>query len=161
MPKLHFVKCLFISICLYSCGFTYERITVSLSKIIDGDTIEVLRDSEKIKIRLYGIDAPERTQDYGRNATRALESALEPYNEIDIVIRDKDRYGRIVGEIFAGGSNINLIMLLEGHCWHYKKYSKEASYSEAEVKAKGNNLGLWANSLSIPPWEFRRAVKSY
>ena len=156
MPKLHFVKCLVISLCLYSFGFSKEIITVSISRIIDGDTIEGLRDSEKVKIRLYGIDAPERAQCYGDNATRALEAALKPYNEIDIVIRDKDRYGRFIGEIFAGESNINLVMLLEGHCWHYKKYSKEALYSEAEINAKDNKLGLWANSSSIPPWEFRR-----
>ena len=156
MPKSQFIKCLLISLFLYSSGFTYERITVSIFKIIDGDTIEVIRDSEKIKIRLYGIDAPERSQDYGNNAKRALLTALEPYNEIDIVIRDKDRYGRFIGEIFAGESNINLIMLMEGHCWHYKKYSKETSYSEAEIRAKDNKVGLWANSSSIPPWEFRK-----
>ena len=140
MPKLNFIKFLVIILCFYSFGFGKEIITVSISRIIDGDTIEVLKDSEKIKISLYGIDAPERAQDYGNNSTRALETILKPYDEIDIVIRAKDRYSRLIGEIFAGESNVNLIMLKEGHCWHYKKYSKEASYANAEMNAKKTNL---------------------
>ena len=118
---INFTKCFVICLSLYSFGVCKEIINVSISRIIDGDTVEVFRGSEKVKIRLYGIDAPERAQDYGNSATRALQEALKPFDEIDVVIRDKDRYGRIVGEIFAGGSNINLIMLLEGHCWHYER----------------------------------------
>lgn len=152
---INFIKCFVICLSLNSFGVGKEIITASISRIIDGDTVEVFRGSEKVKIRLYGIDAPERAQDYGNSATRALQEALKPYDEIDVVIRDKDRYGRVVGEIFAGGSNINLIMLLEGHCWHYERYSKDKHYKRAQLLAKKENLGLWRYPNPIPPWEFR------
>lgn len=125
--------------------------------VSDGDTITVLDDMDKgrFRIRLYGIDAPEKKQDFGQKAKQYLSSRL--FRKA-VVIRYKeiDRYGRIVGKVYLGHIEINLEILQNGYAWHYKNYDNSEEYSQAELNAKRKGIGLWSMKNPIPPWTFRK-----
>ena len=149
-----------------------EVIFTAVSRVIDGDTIEILKDDKFVKVRLYGIDAPETTQKYGKEATEKLIELLRPVNMVSVNIMDKDRYGRYIATVHAndddmvyvksyGGvrGNVGLILVDQGLAWHYKKYSDSKELEAAENYAKTNKLGLWSEEDPTPPWEHRRLKK--
>ncbi len=124
--------------------------------IADGDTITVL-DADKVqhKIRLEGIDAPERGQAFG---TKSKEKLSELVGEKEVVVRweKKDRYGRILGDVYLGDRLINLEMVQDGLAWHYKQYSKSKELADAEDEARKAKKGLWGVKSPEPPWDFRK-----
>ena len=127
--------------------------------IADGDTLTVLAfNNKRIRIRLSGIDTPEKSQDFGTEAKQALFFKIFD-KTVRIKSHGKDRYGRTLGDIYLGDRWINLEMVSEGYAWHYKKYSKDQYLAQAELNARKVRKGLWADSNSIPPWEYRRGVK--
>ena len=125
--------------------------------VSDGDTITVLDDMDKgrFRIRLYGIDAPEKKQDFGQKAKQYLSSRL--FRKA-VVIRYKeiDRYGRIVGKVYLDNEEINVDMLKNGYAWHYKKYDNSEEYSQAEINSREKGIGLWSLKNPVPPWNFRK-----
>ena len=146
-----------------------EVIFTAVSRVIDGDTIEILKDDEFVKIRLYGIDAPERSQKYGKEATDKVIELLRPVNMITVNILDKDRYGRYIATVHTndedmvrvnsyGGirGDVGLILVDQGLAWHYKKYSDSEELEAAEIYARTNKIRLWSEENPIPPWEYRR-----
>ena len=87
--------------------------------VLDGDTIEVLDDNKKLnRVRLIEIDAPERGQAYGRVAQKALAQKINQ-RQVQVKYKEKDRYGRILGEIILNGENINLWLVQNGYAWPY------------------------------------------
>lgn len=131
-------------------------------KVTDGDTIHILDQSlHRYKIRLAGIDAPEKSQDYGKKSTHNLAQLIAGQN-VEVAYRKRDQYGRIVGKVIRDGQDINLAQIIEGFAWHYKKYQREQSkldrvlYSSAETEARSRHIGLWASPAAIAPWEFRK-----
>ena len=140
-----------------------------LGKVInvaDGDTITVLDDTHtQHKIRLTGIDAPEKRQAFGNVSKQSL--AKQVAGQSVAVEWDKvDRYGRKVGKVLLAGLDCNLVQIKRGLAWHYKQYQREQSpadrqsYAAAEVEARAAKLGLWRDAAPLPPWEFRRNGKS-
>lgn len=129
--------------------------------VADGDTITLL-DSATVqhKIRLAGIDAPERRQAFGEKAKQSL-SALVYRQNVVVDFKKKDRYGRIVGKVLVDGADAGLKQVIAGLAWHYKAYAKEQSlsdrerYAEEEVKARTAKRGLWADPDAMAPWDFR------
>ncbi len=79
-------------------------------------------------------------------------------NEIvEVEVKDKDQYGRIVGVVYHNNRNVNLYMLETGNVWYYKQYAKgQYDYANAEKRAKENRLGLWKDKNPTPPWQYRR-----
>lgn len=139
---------------------------VLIGKVVgvsDGDTITVL-DSTKTehKIRLMGIDAPEKSQDYGTQSKRAL-SDLIYQKQISIEYKKTDKYKRKVGKVIFEGKDVCLQMIELGLAWHYKEYEKEQSqadrdlYSNAELKARNEKKGLWHQSAAVKPSDFRKS----
>jgi endonuclease YncB( thermonuclease family) len=123
--------------------------------VTDGDTLTVLSAQVPIKIRLASIDAPESHQDFGTRSKQALsEKAF--HKAVVIEWREKDRYGRTVGQVFVDGRWINREMVDDGWAWHYRKYSKSEVLAYAESEAKAAKRGLWAADDPIEPWVFRR-----
>lgn len=129
--------------------------------IADGDTITVL-DAAKVqhKIRLTGIDAPEKKQPFGNRSKQSLSDMV--FNEIVTVETDKrDRYGRELGKVQARDKDVNLEQVRAGMAWHYKAYERTQSatdrqaYADAENEAKAAKRGLWAEPEPTPPWEWR------
>lgn len=128
--------------------------------VIDGDTVTVL-DSDKTqhKIRLYGIDAPERKQDFGQRSKQVL-SSLVYESDVKVMYKEKDRYGRVIGKIYCKDLYVNAEMIRKGMAWHYKQYSKDQDLADLEEKARSERLGVWSKKNPTPPWEFRHPKKS-
>ena len=127
--------------------------------ISDGDTIKVL-DAQKVqhKIRLDAIDAPETGQAFGTQSKRYLSNLASGRN-VRIVYSGTDRYGRILGTVFIGGRNINLMLVEAGYAWHYVQFAPDRrEFTEAEARARKARKGLWADAVPpIPPWDYRKA----
>lgn len=132
-------------------------ITGRVVRIADGDTVSVLDDRQKQhRIRLFGIDTPERDQPHGQNAKRALEKLVDG-QRVDIVIVDTDSYGRTVGTLYFDATNINAAMVGAGHAWWYRYYAPhERLLENNEAQAREKRLGLWSKSNPVPPWDWRR-----
>ena len=136
-----------------------------LGKVInvaDGDSITVLdATNTQHKVRLTGIDAPERRQAFG-NVSKESLAELVAGQSVAVEWDKVDRYGRKVGKVRVGGLDSNLVQVKRGLAWHYKKYEREQSpadrqsYAAAEVEARAAKLGLWRDAEPTPPWEFRR-----
>lgn len=133
--------------------------------VSDGDTITVLESpSRQVKVRLMGIDAPEKKQPFGQVSKKNL-SDLSFGRTVDVVWRKHDRYGRVVGQVFVDGKDTGLEQIKHGLAWHYKNYMKEqdpadrTKYTVAENAARKSNIGLWSDPSPIPPWEFRHDKK--
>ncbi|WP_295002490.1 thermonuclease family protein [uncultured Dechloromonas sp.] len=130
-------------------------------EITDGDTITLI-DSSRIqhKIRLAGIDAPEKRQAFGEKSKQQLAD-LVFRREVLIEWSKSDRYGRIIGKVFLGNKDVNLTQITSGMAWHYKRYANEqsmtdrGSYAQAEEEAKLKRRGLWKDQNPTPPWDFR------
>ena len=121
-------------------------------KISDGDTITILtQEKQQVKVRLYGIDAPEKKQPYGQKSKQFLSNLIAG-RSVEIQEKGKDRYKRVLGIVYLDGQDINEQMVLNGYAWAYVKYSK--IYAKQELKARSQNLGLWRDK-PIPPWVFR------
>lgn len=133
----------------YFSSFTKEY---SLEHVSDGDTITLLAKGEKIKVRFYGIDAPESAQEYGQFCKDMLGDFLKG-KEIKLEIKDKDKYGRVVGIVYANNEDINQKMVRNGCAWSYQNYTKK--YLEDEKYARANKLGLWQSKNPQNPRDFR------
>lgn len=140
----------------FACSLHAEELRGKVVHIADGDTITVL-DTNKTqhKIRLEGIDAPEHGQAFG---TKSKERITEKVAGKEVVVRweSKDRYGRILGDVYLGDRLINLEMVQDGLAWHYKQFSKSKELAEAEDAARKAKKGLWVDKEPVPPWEYRK-----
>jgi len=127
--------------------------------IADGDTITVLdTDKKQHKVRLNGIDAPEKKQAYGAKSKARL-GELVAGKDVVVEWKEKDTYGRTLGKVTQSGLDVNLQMVNEGLAWHYRKYSKSIELARTEAEAKAAKKGLWADPNPVPPWEFRKLEK--
>ena len=145
---------------LLSFSLFAEEIAGRVVRVADGDTITVLSTpATQHKIRLHGIDAPEKKQLFGRAAGRFL-SGLVANREVRVSYTKRDRYGRIVGIVFLDGRDVNLEMLKAGMAWHYKKYDSTPAYAQAESEARAAKRGLWQDKSSIEPESFRKAKRA-
>jgi micrococcal nuclease len=129
-------------------------------KVLDGDTIEVLRDGKAERVRLHGIDTPEAGQPFG---TKAKQFVLElmAQETVTVKVMDTDRYGRTVGEvILPDGTSLNRELVRTGHAWWYRQYSKDTSLGDLESEARASMKGLWSDPNPTPPWEWRAAGRN-
>lgn len=141
---------------------SYEGIVVSIT---DGDTVTVLDSTkQQHKVRLAGIDAPEKAQAFG-NASRQNLAQLVFHKTVTIEFEMLDRYQREIGKVLVGGTDANLEQVKSGLAWHYKQYQREQSpvdrrtYSDAETLASSSRRGLWRDASPMPPWECRKLKK--
>ena len=130
-------------------------------KVADGDTVTVLdADNKKHKVRLTGIDAPEKRQTYGNESTESLMT-LVYLKTVTVQSYGTDRYKRELGKVLLNGLDVNLEQVKRGFAWHYKHYQRDqppedrVSYSDAEIEARQRRTGLWRGDSPIPPWEYR------
>ncbi len=135
--------------------------------ISDGDTVTLLTaENRQFKIRLSGIDAPEKKQPFGMRAKQTLSRQLAD-QLVTVEWNKTDRYGRIVGKIEMGGVDVNLEQIREGSAWVYVQYLKElppadrALYLEVEQEARSGHRGLWRDEQPEPPWQWRRESREH
>jgi endonuclease YncB( thermonuclease family) len=158
----HFTRILLVgALLLPLCTFAESLVGVVVG-VSDGDTVTVLDAGKKQwKIRLMGIDAPEKKMPYGQQSKKHL-SDLVFNKQVAVEYSKKDKYGRTVGKIVVAGGDANLEQLKAGLAWHYKKYEREQDlqdrliYAEAEEQARAGRLGLWSDPSPVPPWDWRK-----
>jgi micrococcal nuclease len=133
------------------------EVTGPVVSVLDGDTIEVLHNTYAERIRLSGIDCPEKGQAFGNRAKQAA-SALVFGNEVTLQTYGKDKYGRTIADVLLrDGTNVNHELVKEGWCWWYRKYAPGDAVQEGlEKEAREVRIGLWADPHPIPPWEWRK-----
>ena len=150
-----------LCVCLLFGSAAAEVIVGKVVGVADGDTVTVL-DATKTqhKIRLSGIDAPEKEQPFGQRSKGNL-SRLVFGKQVEVDTEKIDRYGRNVGKIRVGGVDANLEQISAGLAWHYKKYEREQSaedrgvYARAETAARAARAGLWRDATQTALWDWR------
>lgn len=156
-------KILVISILLVFCFFlSAYAFEAKVVKVYDGDTATVIsEDGRKLKIRLFGIDAPERDQDFGKKSGATLSRMINR-KEVEIDVVAEDKYGRLVGIIYLGKRNINEEMVKKGLAWVYRRYCNRSEcerFIALEDEARVKRKGLWDQSDPVAPWDYRRDKK--
>jgi len=156
----------------FNINFVRADFTAKVLRVVDGDTVHVVNKAgKKFKVRLTGIDAPEKNQPYGLASTYKLTEML--INKW-VLLKSKpdngnlysiDRYNRVLAKVILDGRDINLAQVSSGYAWHFKRYQKQQSpadresYSKAELHAKKNELGLWGEKKPMAPWKWRKIKK--
>lgn len=143
--------------CLWAAAAAAERILEGrVVAVFDGDTIEILVGKERVRVRLAGIDTPERGQSWATRAKQALSDRVHRkwvrVNEVAV-----DRYGRTVGEVYADDVCVGCELVRGGHAWVYRHFSDDPVLLELEAEAREARRGLWGlpESERVPPWEWR------
>ena len=124
--------------------------------VSDGDTIRVIDDNNVVRIRLYGIDAPEKAQAFGQQSKNYLSQAVFG-KTVTVYPKGVDTYGRVLAWIFVNGRCVNRDSVANGMSWHYAQYApKEAKLAALQTSAKHKRTGLWSMNATAP-WIWRRA----
>ncbi|MBD0294664.1 MAG: thermonuclease family protein [Flavisolibacter sp.] len=125
--------------------------------IADGDTFTFLdKKNMQVKIRLYGVDCPERSQEFGTVARQKLSDLIfgQP---VKLVEKGTDQYGRTIAMVYTPNNVcVNEELLRNGLAWHYKEYDKNSRWAQLEEIARRNKVGLWSQPHPTPPWEWRK-----
>jgi endonuclease YncB( thermonuclease family) len=154
-----------VLICLTLCFLLLPSVSIGNERIFfgsvvsvqDGDTIKVLHNQRPERIRLHGIDCPEKAQAFGHKAKRAT-SALVFGKKVTLQTYGIDKYGRTLAEvILPDGTNVNRELVREGWCWWYRKYAPgDTVLEQLEAKARVDKKGLWTDSQPVSPWGYRK-----
>jgi micrococcal nuclease len=128
--------------------------------VADGDTITVLQGKKQYRIRLYGIDCPEKRQAFG-NKARKYTSDVVFGKSVSVVEKDKDRYGRTVGIVYQGSECLNESLIRTGYAWVYQQYCKKCdAWNRLERSARKSRVGLWQDKSPVSPWAFRKGKRA-
>ncbi len=159
---------LLLLICTASDLFAGQTIEGIVRAVYDGDTILLAtRQENRMKVRLYGIDAPETTkpgqagQPFSTASKRTLMYKIMG-RQVSIEIMDSDSYKRTVAIVRYAGRDINREMVYEGMAWAYRQYllpPYASAYIDTEQSARNRHKGIWRDPNPTPPWEFRKIVK--
>jgi endonuclease YncB( thermonuclease family) len=135
-------------------------ITGQVVGISDGDTIEVLHEGRPVKIRLYGIDAPEHGQAFGTKAQQ-FTTNLAHRRTVTVTVPDIDRYGRLVREVrLPDGRSLNRELVRAGLARWYQQYAPhDTTLQQLEAEAKAAKRGLWSDPNAVAPWEHRQVQR--
>ncbi len=138
-----------------------------VERVIDGDTIDVRLGQQRVRVRLVGIDAPELSQEQGRQVQQYLAGVIQG-QPVRIALGDKDKYGRSLGEVFVttidpqtqtqSQVSVNALLVRTGRAWAYR-YRGEVQYSEYgdfEAEARAAQRGLWSSAGAVEPWQWRK-----
>ena len=131
--------------------------TYTVSRVYDGDTVELKNADGKLKLRLTDIDAPERNQAYGQIARRALIKLCKGSDiSINLELAGMDKYNRHLGKLQCNHTDVSVYMAEQGYAWHNEKYSNNVAVKNAAAKARRDRVGLWSSDNPLPPWVWRR-----
>jgi len=131
----------------------------------DGDTIRAKMQGQTVTIRLGCVDAPEMAQrPFGVQARDRLQQILPSGQTVQVRSIERDRYGRLVAELFLESQSVNLRMVTQGQAVVYTQYlsgcaATQNQYLQAENQAKQQRLGLWSQANPVMPWDFRHSQK--
>ncbi len=146
-------------LCAKPLSVCAQQYTATVVGIADGDTLHVLFNGKPARVRLAGIDCPEKSQPFGSKA-KQFTSDLVFGKEVTISVEGKDKYGRMLGNvILPDGTSLNHNLVRAGYAWWYRRFSHDKELAALEAEAQYHNRGLWADSTSIAPWQFRKENK--
>lgn len=135
-----------------------DRFRGRVERVIDGDTFEVVDGvGERVKVRLWGVDAPEEGQPYGPAATAAAKELAEGKPCV-VTAYDVGPYGRIIGRVRAGEYDVGRSLVYNGVAWHSRKYDTSRQLVRLEKDARREEKGLWQQEAPVPPWQWRDAT---
>ena len=161
-----FIRKIAMAVAMSLVVFGVQAFEGKVVGISDGDTITVLDSSNtQHKIRVAGIDAPEKSQDFGNRSKEHLSDLV--FGKTVYIPESKiDKYGRTVSRVMIGNTDAGLEQIKAGMAWHYKRYEIEqssadrTSYSSAENLAKASKIGLWSQGVQVRPEDFRHGDKA-
>ncbi|MBK8277067.1 MAG: thermonuclease family protein [Nitrospira sp.] len=153
LPRLGILTLAFLLI----ANTAFANFSGPVVSVLDGDTLEVLHNQHPERIRLSGIDCPEKKQAFGQRAKQAA-SALAFGKEVTVQTHGHDKYRRTIGEVtLPDGMNLNQELVKQGWCWWYRKYApRDTVLEQLETDAREGRKGLWADPQPVPPWEWRK-----
>ncbi|MCD7897573.1 MAG: thermonuclease family protein [Planctomycetaceae bacterium] len=131
-------------------------------RVADGDTITVMYHELPLKIRLYGIDAPERGQDFSRRSKQCVEEMVL-HKTVRVEFMGFDNYNRVIGLVSIGDLIVNQTMVERGMAWVFKKYCNDpylTRWIALEENARERAVGLWVHASPVPPWEHRQVKRN-
>jgi endonuclease YncB( thermonuclease family) len=133
-----------------------EEFDAKVIVVMDGDTVMVLRDGKKVKVRLANIDAPESDQAFGKESRDALANMVLK-KQVHVNSKAVDSYGRLIAEISIDGKSVNESQVKKGMAWEYSHYHSNKRYLSLNKQAQQARVGLWANGIQpISPEQWRR-----
>src|SRR6056297_2918394 len=139
-----------------------EQFSGEVVGVADGDTIDVMRGATEVTVRLHGIDTPEKNQPYGTKA-KSFTASMVFRRQVIVEVNDIDRYGRLVGvvERRSDGAELNKSLVAAGYAWWYRRYAPgDSELENLEQAARRAKKGLWSGEDPIPPWSWRRGIRS-
>lgn len=134
---------------------------IEIIKVIDGDSLRLrIANEAPVDVRLYGIDAPEFKQTYGRESQIFLYDLMSRNRIESLEIIDVDRYDRLVVLLYLeNGISVQEELLASGMAWYYGRFCKIksicAEWDDLEKNARSEGLGLWADDFAQAPWNWR------
>lgn len=132
----------------------------TLITVYDGDTVKLRDANGTFKLRLTGIDAPERNQSYGKKSRRAvIKLCKNKHVTVSAIITGMDKYQRYLGRLFCNQIDVSLYLTQQGLAWHNSQYSNDMTIFIAQAEAKQQRIGLWQQQKPMPPWVWRRLQK--
>lgn len=136
-----------------------QQFTGRVVSVEDGDTLRVQRGQGDVRIRMFGIDAPEQGQPFG-NEARDLLRGLLLNRTVTVSTKDVDQYGRLVATLQLDEQDIGEQLLRAGAVWNYAQFSQDERFAALEAEARNARRGLWGSDNPTPPWMFRAAARS-
>ncbi|HGX3398360.1 TPA: thermonuclease family protein [Enterobacter hormaechei] len=148
----------FCSLVLFVVAFSASAdISGRIVRVLDGDTVEMLEPGNQLtRIRLAGIDAPEKSQPFGQRSRQEL-SSMVALRHVTVTGSDTDRYGRLLGTVWLGVTDVNAELIRKGLAWAYRYHGKPArsDYAVLETEARRQSVGLWSEPGQTEPWRWR------
>ncbi len=150
--------CILILLCISFTQSLAKSIYINAVQVTDGDTFHAINKDQKIKVRLYGIDCPEKKQDFGKEASLFTQSFLQN-TPITFIPLTKDYFGRTVAFVYAQNKSLQAELISNGLAWVSLKYCKAAvcnEWNNLQEQAKAQKKGLWQDQNPMPPWVWRK-----
>ncbi len=149
----------FLGLLLFVSVWAKAQLHGKVISVADGDSFTLLTEqSTKVRVRLHGIDCPERKQPYGMVA-RQFTSNLVSGKKVTVHLKGRDRYKRIIGTVYVDGRCLNEELLKAGLAWHYFRHDKNPVWRRMEEQSRSARRGLWRDRSPVPPWDFRKMTK--
>ncbi|EPC0068435.1 thermonuclease family protein [Escherichia coli] len=158
----------FICFLAVSCPSLSTAAAATVTRVLDGDTVEVTQNNNTVRVRLIDIDAPEKSQPYGQRARQRLSALVKGASTVDVESKGKDGYGRVLGRLWlkvcsdrCTTKDAGSEMVENGFAWAYRYKGKASSISmlELEQAARKSRFGLWQDVNAVEPWKWRQSHK--
>ncbi|EKO7480436.1 thermonuclease family protein [Salmonella enterica] len=149
-------------------GFSSLASAATVTRVLDGDTVEVTEAKQTVRVRLVDIDAPEKAQPYGQKSKQHLLELVKGGGSVMVQVKGKDRYGRVLGRLWLKECSDRCVakdagaeMVKSGLAWAYRYKGKPTNQAmqELEKTARDNRLGLWQDDQAVEPWKWRQEHK--